>query len=126
MPRRKVTTPTLTQSITIRTLHQISGLRVCDIIGRRYPAFNSLSSATVYRHAKKPLPETNTPRDGRFGNKSSGRKSKLTKHDIRQMKRGVAVIRQQCVTFTSTQLQEHCGIHNVSNGTFRRALRTLG
>ena len=90
---------------------------------RKYPGFSGVSSATLYRHALKPIDGT-TPVDNRKLNK--GRPVKLSVRDHRRMERHVSILRCQLGTFNSKELQESCGIseNNASSSTFWRHLRS--
>ena len=101
-------------------------MRVSDIIKNDFAALRGLSTATIYRHSKKLLLLGAEVRDGRLKNRKSGRKAKLSPQDIRSLKRGITVMREQHGTFSSKQLQEHCGLGHVSNSTVRRAIKRMG
>ena len=116
---------TYEQSCQLRTLHQIGGVKICEIIHnrRKYPGFAKFPIATIYRHAKKPIDGTE-PFDRRKVNK--GRPAKLSVYDRRVIGRQVAILRNDMGTFSSTHLQQSCGIKHVSNTTVRRCLHDLG
>ena len=114
------------QSNLARTLVQVGGVRVSEILKnkRKYSTLANFSPATIYRHSKKPLTGDHK-HDGREWNR--GRPRKLTATDRRQIRRQIVILRRDSGTFSSSQLQESSGLlEGCSNSTFRRQLRTLG
>lgn len=116
---------TTAESCMLRTLHQIGEIKVSEIIQnkKKYPGFAKFPPATLYRHAKRPLDGS---QDGPKQYTNRGRKRKLNAYDLRQIKRQIAVLREERGTFSSCELQESCDLHMISNSAFRRALHRLG
>ena len=108
----------------LRTLHQISKLKVSEIIKNKklFPAYAKYSSTALYRHALKLL-DRSPEIDGRY--KGKGRPKLCTPQDLRSIKWQINVLRETMGTFTSNILQEEAGF-NGSNSTFQRALRRMG
>ena len=108
---------TLEQSLLLRTLHQIGGVTLKRIQNnkKKYPGFAAFSTATLYRHAKKPI-DGNTIVDRRTLNK--GRPRKLTAHDQRALKRSIAALRIELGTFSSVDIQNSCNIKNFLSDIF--------
>ena len=109
----------------LRTLHQIGGIKVSQIIKdkKKYPGFQKFPPATLYRHARKPL-DGSEDVDRRHYN--TGRKRRLNQYDLHQVKRQISVLREQCGTFSSKELQDSCGLNSISNSAFCRYLHRLG
>ena len=115
---------TLEESCMLRTLHEISKLKVSKIIKYKklFPAYAKHSPATLYKHALKPL-DGGREVDGRRNNK--GRPKFCTPQDLRSIKRQINVWREIMGTFMSNILQEEARV-NGSNSTFRRTLHRMG
>lgn len=119
----KITTE---ESCMLRTLHQVGKIKISDIIKdtKKYPAFKKFSTATIYRHAKKPL-DGSQPLDRRHSN--PGRPKKLSDGDLRLIRRSILHLRNESGTFTSGELQESCGLtKQISNSGFRKYLHKAG
>lgn len=117
---------TMIESAMLRTLHQVGGLKVSEILKdkKRFPGFQKYSPATVYRHAKKPL-DGSAPLDNRHNN--PGRPRKISDGDMRLVKRNIKRLRNEYGTFTSVELQHSCGISNrITNSGFRKYLHKAG
>ena len=99
---------TIVESCMLRTLHQVGGIKIAEIINNRekYPRYSKFSPATIYRHAKRPL-DGSAPLDKRTLN--TGRKRKLNEADLRHIKIQISVLRQDVGTFSSRELQESSG-----------------
>ena len=116
----------LQQSMLLRTLVQVCGVKVADVIRdrRRYPGFAGFSRATLYRHSKKAI-DGNAVVDRRTRN--PGRPRSLNNHDKRMVRRQIKVLREQNGNFTSKELQEAAGLgQKCSNSTFRKTLMQMG
>lgn len=112
-------------SIYLRTLCQKCNVTVYQIIKDRakYPSLAKYSRTTLYRHAKKPLDSDELDRR----QQNPGRPKKVTARDKRVIARQIQVLRAEVGSFSSADLQTSCGLdRNMSNSTFRRALRGLG
>ena len=105
----------------IRALHQVSGLRVADIV--RMPQFRGYARSTIYRQANIPL---GVPVEDRR-RRNRGRPRKLTARDMRRVQRQLQRLRQTEGNFTSRRLQLRSGLEmTVCNRTFRRYLKEAG
>jgi len=113
------------ESCMLRVLHQVQKIRVEDIVKDRktYPGFEKFSSATMYRHAKKPL-DGSSVIDRQTMNK--GRPRKLNAVNMRHLCRNISKMRTDVGTFTSKELQEACGFTQIKNSTFRLYLQRAG
>ena len=90
----------LRSSIHIRVLHKDYGWKVSDIWRQKYP---TLPRQTVAYHAKKdPADETEDLRK-----KNPGRPRKMSKADVRRLKRKITTLRQSDdPNFTAVKLQK--------------------
>ena len=121
--RRKVT---VMESAMLRTLTQVGKLKVRDIIKdrKRFPGFKDIPKSTLYRHAKKSQ-DGSAPFDRLKIN--PGRPKKMTKGDMRLVRRNIGQMRKDLGTFTSVELQESCGMKDIiSNSGFRKYLHKAG
>ena len=107
---------TLEESCMLRTLPQISKLKVNEIVKnkKQFPAYAKYAPATLYRHGLKPL-DGSREIDGRHNNK--GRPKLCTPQDLRSIKRQINVLRETMGTLTSNILQEEGGVNGL-NSTF--------
>ena len=115
----------LRDSIYIRTLKQKCGVTVYHVLHnpRKYPVLSQYPKSTLYRHAKKTLDADE--QDGRSHNQ--GRPRKVTARTQRMIKRQIKALRKSVGTFSTPLLQTSCGLTDeMSNSTFRRALKKLG
>jgi hypothetical protein len=124
---KKSTRTSLTdqQKCTIRALHQVSGLKVRDIIAKNMQLLKNVSKSAIYKEAKIPLDKSS--RDLRIGNKSAGRPTKLNGRDHSRIDRTRKYMRKQYGSFDSLDLQETLGMMTTcSNRTFRNHLHRMG
>lgn len=106
-------------SVQLRVLHNECGLGVAEL-QKRFPGYPKTS---IYRHMKKTIGDV-TP-DRRHHNK--GAAPKLTARNVLSLKRGMSSLMENVGTFSSTELQEECGLKQTcSNRTVRRTLKRLG
>ena len=112
------------QQYLVRSLHQVCGLTVKEIMIRYKVELRNTSKTSVYRHAKIPL--ANPPKDRRIGNKKAGRKNKITNKDKHRIKRNITKLREERGSFTSVDLQKASGLEHMHSCTLRRALHSMG
>lgn len=101
----------------MRLLYQEVKLSVPQI-AKKFPQY---SRATIYRHINRPLTERTDRRSS-----NTGRPSKLTERDHRQLLRKIPQLRKKLGTFTIKRLQLEAGVNNVSTHTVRRVLHKAG
>ena len=119
MPYKKIP---LDVSIHLRYWYQDKGETISELV-KRYPAYPRTS---ISRHAKKPI--GNAKPDGRVGNTTAGRKSKLSERDVRRLESSLHKLRDEVGPMHSTLIEEDAGFkfENISNRTIRRALNKKG
>ena len=108
----------LRHSIEMAAMHQKTGIKISELV-KMYPQY---SPRSVYRHAKAPLGEEEAPvRDRRRFN--TGRPSKLTIRDKRNLLRSIKHLRATEGWFTAKRLAVEAGIENkVTPRTIRKFL----
>lgn len=105
----------------IRALHQVSGIRIAQIVRMR--EYQGYHRSTIYRQAKLPL---GLPVEDRR-HTNTGRPRKLSARDIRRIVGQIGRLRTSEGVFTSKRLQVRAGLEDtVSNRTFRRYLKEAG
>ena len=103
-------------SIYLRYLHQHGGVTGKELLNR----FPQYARRSVYRHASLPVGQD-------AGDKRKKRPRKLNNRDKRHIDAAVKRLRRtEQGVFTSVNLQEHCGLNNMSNRTVRRHLNREG
>ena len=96
MPLRTKKTPMPDRlSILVRTLYQIGGVPISEMMDKRkYPNLSKYSRTTLFRHAKRQLDEIVVDRR----HKSKGRPRLKNDRDLRQIRRQVGIPQQHLGT----------------------------
>ena len=98
-------------------MHQMLGVGL-GALQKKFPKYTRI---TLYRHSKKKVGDVDKPVDKRSRN--GGRPKKLSDRDERAILRSLHSLRESVGTFSSREIQEHCGLlSTASNRTIRRCL----
>jgi hypothetical protein len=123
--KAKYTPLTLHQKYTIRALHQVSGMKIHDIIKKYKTLLKNVPRSTIYATAKVPLKHNII--DKRFKNKAAGRPRKISARGKSLIRHDIPKMQDSNINFTSTELQQSCDMMTqCSNATFRRTVNDLG